>query len=166
MYSVLNTESLGDVPINDSDILSEFSGTEDSIVNARKTLKSNLAKSSVVATKDQIRACVNSHPNVVDSFVVRGSEKNSVITYIKPRSAGDVYDDVVEELRLYGEIVTTYKALEGIRVQIILSTFEEVSEEGKVQITSYLLNRLAYLELPYKTSIYRLPIEHDRRPPS
>ena len=134
---LLNTIYAVDINIEESDVLSEFSGESASIQNARDTLKAELSKDSVIATKDQIKSYLNSHPTVVDSNTVRGKEINKVISYIKPRTIGDTYQDILEGLRSHGEIVTSYEIKEGVgvNVSVILRSLE-LTEEEKSKVST------------------------------
>jgi len=137
-------------------ILSRNNGEQDSVVLARQSLKAQLAKNSVLATADQIRSYVNSFPNIIDSHVVKGDDLNEVITYTKPVSQLDLsHDDIQEMLRLYGELVTTYKVQNGtpVSVRILLRSWQILSTDKQTQIKNFLVDALAYNKLPYKSNL-------------
>lgn len=141
----------------DADIISEFGGEETSEVQRKTSLKAELAKNSVAATFSQIRAYVNSFPEVSDSNPTKDTSiVNNIIVYIKPVNIAETdFSDLEENLRIYGEIVTTYKAVRGTPtyIDVILTALSPVTGSAKNEILSRLEQELSYDTLTYKSDV-------------
>ena len=143
-----------------AECLSLSAGLQDSLYEARSQFKSYLAKHSVVATKDQVKAFVESYPSVISSVVETG-DLNHVIVYVKPTNPTDTeFEALQEQLRIYGEIVTQYKVVSGspLQLSIELRSSTPLALDQKSKVTSLVESLTAYEELPYKVSLSPLSI--------
>lgn len=135
------------------DVESYDSGQADSIEYTRQMLKSQMTKYSVVATESQIKAHVNSFPEIVDCVVVTNSERqNYVLIYVKPTVLEDtIFDQITDSLNLYGEIVTQYVVERGnpLYFYVQLTQIGSITQQRMNEIESLIQNELAYENLPY-----------------
>lgn len=113
---------------------------EKSIEEARLSLLANLSINSSISTKEQIRSCVNTFPQVNDNEPELVST-GEITVWVKPNYPSSL-EDVEDYLRLYGEMAVLWKVREGIPVEAFVAlesmdsnlTIDDKSEiQAKVQ---------------------------------
>lgn len=123
----------------------------------RNKIRSENAKNSVIATKDQIKNFVKAFNSVIDCSVVRSTIKqNTLLIYVKPTTDNDTNFSFIEDnLILYGEQTTDYKVQKGVPFLfvILLSTPDIIDSGIKSLIVNYLQTLYSYETLEYSKQL-------------
>ena len=141
-------------------VVSSSNGSSDDIEYVRTQYKSALAKNSVVAVEDQIKAFVKSFSQVVDCNL-KLKDTNHIQVYIKPKNISDsVFDYINYNLSLYGEIVTKWSVDAGnpLYFNISLRSLDSISESIRLAVRLAIADSFYYQSLPYRASISTLTI--------
>lgn len=121
----------------------------ESLEEARLSLLNSLAINSSISTKDQIKTCVNTFPQVDDcepELLAIGQ----INVWVKPKYTSSL-EDVEDYLRLYGEMAVLWRVREGTPVQVsvqLISMDSSLTLEEKstlqVEVQDFIATNLKY----------------------
>lgn len=138
-----------------AEVLSSGQGSLNDLSYMRDYLHAQMGQGTVIATEAQIRSFVNSQSPILDCRVLR-TGNNELSVYVKPTLYGDDYfDDIVDMLTTYGEIVVTWKVITGspFMFNVRLSSLQPLTQATKDSIVAYLTQQLSYSNLAYQADI-------------
>lgn len=119
-----------------------YKNRDDSMSSASSSLAANMAKNGVISTRDEIESFVKSFPYVQDCKVKRnGINKLTIAIKAKDESLYDdnmKYNDISENLSLYGELVTEYecKNADACELNVNVYILDNVSSNTFQELTS------------------------------
>ena len=126
-----------------------------SIDYLRTQLRGQLAKTTSVSNKQQLRMFVNSLPTVLDSYPLV-TDSNEVTVYIKPTNPGDkTFGFISYLLGIYGDICVNYKAkvAGSYKFSVKIKEPSVFTEAQRNQVVNRLQEKFAYDNIGFETQV-------------
>lgn len=121
----------------------------------RTQLRGQLAKTTSVSNKQQLRMFVNSLPTVLDSYPLV-TDSNEVTVYIKPTNSGDkTFGFISYLLGLYGDICVNYKTkvAGSYKFSVKIKEPSVFTEAQRNQVINRLQEKFAYDNIGFETQV-------------